>query len=294
MFRSMLRAWLQRTAHQQVRDKVMEAARRKAEEAAGTASQAGEEPEETPPCDVGVVFALSIESGGLEDLVTDLTTIRGGGLTILRGRLGERHVTLVRSGAGREAAARATEALIDGHQPDWVISAGLAGGLVSALGRHDLLVADSLLDASGDRLDIDLRVDPESLKETPGVHVGTLLTVDRIARTPKEKRALAEKHPALAVDMETFATAQVCARRGVRLLAVRVIGDAVDEEMAPEVRGLLKQKSGAAQFGAALGAIWNRPSSVKDMYQMRENALLASDRLAKFLAGMVEQLGESG
>jgi len=30
--------------------------------------------------------------------------------------------------------------------------------------------------------------------------------------------------------------------------------------------------------------MWRRPASAKDMYQLRENALVASGRLAKFLA----------
>ncbi|NQT40578.1 MAG: hypothetical protein HQ581_24005, partial [Planctomycetes bacterium] len=45
----------------------------------------------------------------------------------------------------------------------------------------------------------------------------------------------------------------------------------------------------------AAAAIWRRPGSVKDMWRLRENAMVASDRLAEFLAGMIGQLvpGES-
>ena len=43
-------------------------------------------------------------------------------------------------------------------------------------------------------------------------------------------------------------------------------------------------------FPGAAGAIFNRPSSVKDMWNLREEAIKASDRLAKFLEGTVEQL----
>ena len=37
-------------------------------------------------------------------------------------------------------------------------------------------------------------------------------------------------------------------------------------------------------MGAAVGALWRRPASAKEMYQLRENALVASGQLAKFLA----------
>ena len=290
MLRHLLRSWFQRRAHQTLREKVVEAARQKADEATCEDVQPEEGESQRPPCDVGVVFALGIEAGGLEDLLQKAVTIRGHGFVARRGRLRGRNVVVIRSGAGRQAAARATEALIDGHRPQWIISAGFAGGLCTELARNDILMADAIVDHRGDRLSIDLRVDPESLRRTRGVHVGPLLTGDHVVRLPSEKRELGEKHQALAVDMETFAVAEVCRSRRFRFLSVRVIGDAVDEELAPEVRGLLKQKSKTAKLCAVLGAVWRRPSSVKDMYRLRENALIASERLGKFLAATIERL----
>ena len=290
MFRHLLRGWFQRAAREKLREKVVEAARHKVDEATCGDVEAEQGAGQRAPCDVGVVFALGIESGGLEDLLEKAVTIRGHGFVARRGRLHGRNVVVIRSGPGRQAAARATEALIDGHHSEWIISSGFAGGLSAELARHDILMADTIVECGGDRLSIDLRVDPESLRRTPGVHVGPLLTGDRVVRLPGEKRELGKKHQALAVDMETYAVADVCRRRQSRFLAVRVIGDAVDEELAPEVRGLLKQQSPAAKLGAVLGAVWRRPSSVKDMVRLRENALVASDRLAKFLAATIDQL----
>lgn len=326
MFRSIFQAWLHNVAQQKLREKAAEFAREQLRQATGGGAAEGEQAAEPRLCDAGFVFALEAESGGLEDLLEDDMTFRGHGFFARWGRLGGRGVVVMRSGAGRDAAAGAAEALIDGHRPPWIVSAGFAGGLVPELKRRDIVVADRIIDASGALLAVDLATGlvteisetPETsevseasgvLQEVPhstqgglqtqpaaepwrkpGVHVGALVTVDKIARTPQEKRALGEKHHALAVDMETFAVARACARRGVRFRAVRVVSDPVDEELAPEVRGLVKQKSGAARLGAAFGAILNRPSSVKDMYRLRENALLATDRLAKFLAELVEKL----
>ena len=118
----------------------------------------------------------------------------------------------------------------------------------------------------------------------PGVHRGSLLTTDRVVRLPREKQSLFQRYGAMAVDMETFAVAEVCLRRNVPFSSVRVINDTADEALPHDVEHLLAQKTGAAQLGAALGAIWRRPASAKDMYQLRENALVASGRLAKFLA----------
>ena len=281
--------WLGRMAREEVRQKVAEAARRKLDEAA-EAPEVEEPTTRERPCDVGVVFALGIEAGGLEDLLDGVIRVRGHGFAVRQGGLKGRHVVVVRSGAGRKAALHAAEALISGHQPQWVISAGFAGGLSPRLKRHDLVMADSLVNTAGDQLTIDLKVDPASLAGTPGVHVGRLLAVDRVVRVPQEKSALGEKHRALAADMESFAVAEVCRRHQARFLAVRIINDPVDDELPPDVEHLLRQETHAAKLGAVVGAVWRRPSSVKDMWRLRENALAASDRLAKFLASTIQHL----
>lgn len=289
VLRWVVRNWIRRVATEKVRETVTEAAREKLAEAAEGA-EAEEPATRERPCDVGVVVALGIEAGGLEDLLDGAILTRAHGFVVRQGGLKGRHVVVARSGAGREAAARATEAILSGHQPQWIISAGFAGGLSAELGRNDLLMADSLLDADGNRLRVDLKIDPAALEQTPGVHVGPMVTVDRVIRLPKEKRALGEKHAALAVDMESYAVAEVCRRRRQRFLAIRVISDTVDDELPPDVERLLEQKTRAAKLGAVVGSVWNRPSSVKDMWKLKEDALVASDRLGKFLASTIEQL----
>lgn len=286
VLRQLLQSWLQQAARQKLRETVSEAARQ------------GLSPEETPAnaptesrrCDVGAVFALSIESGGLEDLLSDLVTTQGHDFIVKAGRLQGRRVLLFEAGAGPKAAAAATEALIAGHQPQWVISAGFAGGLAPQLKRHDILMADSLSDEAGNTLAIDLKVDPASLAQLHGVHVGRLLTVDRIIRLPSEKQKLGETSQALAVDMESFAVAEVCRKHQVRFLAVRVITDPQDEQLPHDIERLVRQTTSLSRLGAAVGTAWQRPGSLKDMYQLRENSLIASDRLAKFLTGTIQQL----
>ncbi len=246
VLRHLLRAWLQNAAQQKVRETVFEAARQQ--------GQSGGEPAEAAePTFLGVVFALAIESGGLEDLLADRVTTRGSGLTVHQGHLGGRRLALVVSGPGRENAAKATEALIDGHGPAWVVSAGFAGALDTRLKRHDILVADQLLDTTGTRLAIELPVDRAWLAALPGVQVGTLLTLDRIVQTPEEKLALGKQHGAMAVDMETLGAAEVCRRRAAPFMAIRVIHDAVDDRLPAEVERLLAQKTTAARLDRWIG-----------------------------------------
>ena len=207
---------------------------------------AGETAAEAPPCEVGVQFALAAEAGGLVDLLAGRATQRTPYFTVHVGQLGERVVAVFESGAGEQAAARATEAMLDVHRPAWVISAGFCGGLDERLRRGDILLADRLLHASGETLAIDFRIDPAELAGRTGLHLGTLLTVDRIVRPAAQKQELGGRFGALGVDMETFAVAQVCRRRRARLLAVRIVSDTVHDELPADLAQVLG-RAGLAQ-----------------------------------------------
>ncbi|MGQ9575486.1 MAG: phosphorylase family protein [Thermoguttaceae bacterium] len=284
----LVKNWLWAAAEEKLRETLVQAAQDQLAAVCEPAQQAAEPPR---ACQVGVVVALASEAGGLVDLLADVRTSRGHGFLVHQGQWRQRRVVLMVCGAGRPAAARATEALILAHRPGWVISAGFCGGLISGLQRHDILIADALADTAGRGFELELSgLDLAGLASRPGVHVGRLLTTERIVRRPAEKRKLAEQHRALAADLESLAAAEVCRRHGVRFLAVRVVSDAVDEPLPAEVERLSRQKSRAARWGAAFGAILNRPGAVKDLFKLQQNALVASDRLARFLAGLIEQL----
>jgi len=236
-------------------------------------------------CDVAVILALGIEAGALIGRLAEVRSYQGKGVTVHVGHLGDRRVAVVQSGPGREAAARATGAVLAGHRPAWVISAGFAGGLDNAVRRDHIVVADSVTTESGERLAIDMKMPPGER-----LHIGRILTIDRIVHRPEEKQRLGRDHQALAVDMETYGVTQACRDGHARCVAVRIVSDAVDDELPRELENLMKQKSIGGKMGAVVGSLFRRPASIKDMWQLKERALLASDVLAKFLEGMIAQL----
>jgi len=260
-----------------------------------TTESAGEDAAPQPPrrCEVIFVFALGVESGGLADLLEDRVSSRCATFVEHVGDLDGRRVAVIETGVGREAAERATDDAIELYRPDWVVSAGFAGALVDELKVGHVVMADCVVDVQGNSLELGLKLDEETTRAMKGLHRGRLLTVDKIVRMPKQRRTLAEKHDALACDMETMAVAEVCAKRKVRLVSVRGVSDEVDDELPREVGKLMSQKSLAGKLGSATGAIWRRPGVVKDMWKLKETALKASDRLAKFLKGVVAQLPAS-
>ncbi|HVX13275.1 MAG TPA: hypothetical protein VHC22_18975 [Pirellulales bacterium] len=280
MWQAFVRAWIQ----QQVRQSASEALRTAAQGQGATPA------EPARPCDVGVVFALGIEAGGFEDLLEGIVVTHAAGVKLHSGSLRRRGVVAIETGIGQLSAAAGTQALIAGHKPAWVVSAGFAGGLDRRLKRGDIVMADALVDGTGRRLAIDLKLDPAITANNKHLHVGACATTTNILYRPEDKEALGNQTGALAVDMESWAVGEVCRQAKTRFLNVRIISDAVDDALPPDVEALARQKTNAARFGAAAGAIFRRPSSIKDMLNLKQDALVFSDRLARFLAGVVEQL----
>ncbi len=238
---------------------------------------------------MGLLFALSQESGCFLDMLSQARVTRGDGFTARRGRYRDQNVVLFESGPGSVRAAKAAHALIDAYRPRLVVSSGFAGGLDPGLRRYDLVVADSLVKADGSEITLDQTALAPWLTDLPDLHRGRLLTFDRIVRRSEEKRQLGEQHQALAVDMESFAVAEVCRARNVPVLVVRAISDAVDDELPKDIGHLLAQKTFAGQLGAAVGSVFRRPGAAKDLFKLHQAALEASGRLARFLAQLVER-----
>lgn len=243
--------------------------------------------EDTSRADIGLVCALSMELNHFFDRCERVRTLAGGGFRFRGGRLSDIRVASVESGAGVEKAARATRALIDGHDPSWVIACGFAGALREAVKVGDIVVSNSVVDAHGGCIET-----PHGMQADPakGLHVGRVFTADKIVRFVDEKRSLAAEFDAIACDMESHAVAAVCREAKVPLMIVRAITDDLSADLPAEVHALLASSSGAGRLGATVGALWNRPESVKDLWKLREHAAVAARRLAPFLASVVEQL----
>ena len=294
----LLTAWLKNAAKEKVYEHVREAAQRQA--AGGGQPDEPQDAAPERPCDVGIVFSSVAELGGMEDRLAGCLSMHGGGFELRAGGLQGRHVVLVESGGGAQRAAQATEVLLDGHQPQWVIAAGFAAGLKPQIRRGDIILADMLLNENGGQLSIELKMtspsaasqssDRPSSGNRQSWHTGGLLTSEKFVHDRKTKLALAARFNALAVDSETMAIAEVCRRRKARFMAVRIISETLDDELSPALRRLARQKTKPGRLGAAVGALLDRPSGVKDLWRVKEDALVSSDRLAKCLESVVVRL----
>ncbi len=239
--------------------------------------------------DVGIVCALKIELASFLDRCEKVKHYTGGDFTFRGGRYDDIRVAVVESGVGFARARRATQALIDAHTPRWVLSCGFSGALLTEMKTGNIVVADSIADTHGQHLDIDLHMEEN---RDGGLYVGRLVNSDDLVRTVAQKKSIAESSGAIAVDLESLAVAQVCRERKMRFLAVRVISDDMSADLPPEILSILGS-TGTMRVGAAFGAMWKRPGSMKDMWRLRESAGKTAERLAIFLDGVLKQLHET-
>lgn len=237
--------------------------------------------------DIGLVCALAREVGPFLDKCLRVRKYTGGNFTFRGGRFEGIRIASVESGMGFARARRATQAMIDAHTPGWVLSIGYSGALKPGMQVGDIVMANSIVDTHGHELALDLK-----MPERPGLHVGRIVTSDEMVRLVKDKQELGEKYDAIAVDMESLAVAQICRETKTRFMAVRVLSDDMSFDLPPEVMTVVGE-TGSLRLGATLGSIWRRPGSVKDMWRLREAAIVAGVNLANFLEGVVVQLYEA-
>ena len=172
--------------------------------------------------DIGIVSALAMEVAPFAGRCLPVQSYKGDRFHIQGLLLHDTRIAVVESGAGAVLAARATQTLLDGHAPAWVLSVGFSGALQPHLKLGDLVVANAIVNTEGKGLSVDVRMQSSP---SDGLYVGKFVNADHIVRTVEEKKQLGESTGAIAVDMESLAVARVCANRQVKFMSVRVISD---------------------------------------------------------------------
>jgi adenosylhomocysteine nucleosidase len=238
------------------------------------------------PADVGIVAALPIEVSDLVDGLKKVWKYKSVAVPVIEGEYAGKIVAVSIAGMGRAAARRATDVLVAGHRPRWVISAGFAGALNPAYARNDLVLAREVIDRDGGCYAVEL---PPGLAANVKYSTGRLLTVDQLVLRAAEKDELHRTYQADLVDMESSAVAAICREQLVRFLAIRVISDDAHGDLPAEVSGIVNS-SGSYRVGAALRSVWRRPSSLKDFWSLYEHSLEAADRLSKFIKRCLDDL----
>ena len=174
----------------------------------------------------------------------------------VEGKLCDRHIVVVKSGAGKVFAAMVSEKLIDTFGPKAVLYTGVGGALNPNLEIGDVVVskdciqhdvdAEALGFQRGQILFTDYRVfesdknllDTALATELDGHKVisGRILTGDQFItkKEMKDHKYLTEELHGDAVEMEGGAIAQVCTINQIPFLIIRTMADKADGEAADD------------------------------------------------------------
>ena len=244
-------------------------------------------PEKNPneQTDVVFLYALSVESAPLEGMLKKSHTEDWHCCQLTFGRLGDLRVAVVQTGAGQKKAAKSARRVINRLRPNLVYSVGFAGALNPELERFQILDPVYPMNYQPANI-IDVSTSSDSKKQWG------LYTADHVVAKLSEKARLFEKYGMDAVDMETDSVAEVCQDCGVELRCVRIISDDAKEELPPDIENILNQNSGAEQWGAALGALFRKPSRAMDLIKLKKISVQAAQTLAEHIVKMLEEAQE--
>ena len=199
-------------------------------------------------------------------------------ISVLEGYASEGTWIIV-GGIGRKRAAVAAKVIVEYHQPDLIISAGLAGALRADIAAGAVCVPEVVFDSASGQKYSCLRDRDAS---------GALVTaVSVLSREEKEK--LGRRFTADAVDMEAAVVAEVAHAAGVPFIAVKAISDPLEFEIPPMDRFI--DAAGQLDLLKLLGYAALRPRTWGPLNSLRKNSRAASEALARELEKIVAEPG---
>ena len=198
------------------------------------------------------------------------------------GRIGRVEIAAAQIGVGPAAAQRATEQMLDAGPVERVVVVGIAGGVAADARIGDLVVPERVVDlASG-----------AAWRPTPLGDVaprGALVTSDGLITDP-EVFARLRREGVVAIDMETAAVAEVCARRGCAWSVFRGISDRVGDAAIDPAVAALAGEDGTPDLRAVLRLVLAQPWRIPQLARLGRDMRRATRTAASAAVRALERL----
>jgi hypothetical protein len=172
------------------------------------------------------------------------------------------------------ARARVLAAELLAGGAEGLVSFGLAGGLSAGAGAGTLVLALAVVTKKG-RQACWAEWTNTLAEQLPHARLGVVAAVDGIVASVAEKRLLADRTGAVAVDMESGAVAEVCAAAGKPFIVLRVVADPLHRAI-PKAALAMMNGGMAGLAGSLLAA----PSQVPELLRLAAEARRALKVLA--------------
>ena len=191
-------------------------------------------------------------------------------------KLNGNDVLLVANGVGSRRAAAAVDAASTVFPADHIVSTGFCGALDPALSLSDLVVAGCV--ASGAR-----RFSAAPLKGTLSAVTGTVYSIDHVATTAAEKRALYAQG-AVAVEMEAGGVAERANILGLPFSCVKVVTDLAGEDMANDFNKALRSDGHFATMHIFRDCLRHPGTRIPELIRLQRRCARAARTLGDFFA----------
>ncbi len=229
---------------------------------------------------IGIIGAMDEEVTALKEAMDVRETVERAGMNFVKGTLGSKEVTVVRSGIGKVNAGICAQILVSEFQAEVLINTGIAGSLDARIDIGDMVISTDAL-----YHDMDATAFGYPLGEVPRMDLLAFPADERLVKQAVE--ANAEANP----DIHTF-TGRVVS--GDQFVA----SDEVKEKILKNFGGLCTEMEGAAIAHAAylnkvscviIRAISDKAdgSASEDYPAFEKKAIEHSVRLVKTLAARI-------
>lgn len=192
---------------------------------------------------IGIIVAMDKEFAQLKTLLDESKTERRNQKDFTLGKIGHNEVIMQQCGIGKVNSAIGAVEMIDGYQPDLVISTGVAGGADINLNVTEVVVGNSYVyhDAycgaeyeHGQIMGLPAKFHaPDDLVEKAlhincgiPIHAGLITSGDWFVDSREKMQSILDTFPkAMAVDMESCSIAQTCSLYKTPFISFRIISD---------------------------------------------------------------------
>jgi purine-nucleoside phosphorylase len=204
---------------------------------------------------IAITFALPTESSGLRD------------------KIDNKNVTIFHTGVGRQRCEHVIATFLDATRPRLLISSGFAGGLSGSLMVGDVIAAENFSDGK-----LLSKSDARRVK---------LFTASAIV---EDRQAIAHKHGADAVDMETEVIAHACAARSIPMLSLRVISDTAREPFPAPMSILFDIARQRPNYSRLFFYLLRNPARIARLIRFSRQISRARDRLTNAIVDLLRRL----
>jgi adenosylhomocysteine nucleosidase len=210
------------------------------------------------------------------------------------GDIAGKTIYLLRTGIGPAKTLQRLAELEQKCEPECIISMGCAGALDSSLLIGDAIISEAFHDDSGDDVWkpapalVDAAINCCRKLAVP-FRVGSTVSTSAVAATPSEKKRLAKKYGALAVDMESVQVAGWAAKSNIPMLSIRTISDLADDELPREFSGLF-DRDGNFRILEATRRLAAKPSLLLAAHRFRTKFERSLAVLARIMLPFLESL----